>query len=145
MDGSQHYIAGERLLSDASFIGGHGYPVKRDGSLFQPGEHEALIGRAQAHFAAALAAAQALPLVVQMMGDCDEVTKWARAIGWTNESPARGGSEGCEICGCGDLGRAKGCIHCICHAPKHTCSPFDEELDPNCVACTKVAGEAGEG
>lgn len=85
MNGSQHYTAGERLLSDASFSGENGYPVRRDGTVFEPGEYAALISRAQAHATLALAAAQALPLVVQMMSDCDEVTRWAYAIGWIDE------------------------------------------------------------
>jgi hypothetical protein len=79
--GSEHYREGERLLSNASWIGADG-PVQRDGSLFQPGEYEALIARARTHFAAAEAAATALRAVLPLVGgDCTEVTEWARAIG----------------------------------------------------------------
>lgn len=82
MNGSQHYTAGERLLSDASFLTLSDQPIKRNGEPFAPGEREALIDRAMAHFAAAEAAAAALRAVLPLVGgDSDEVTEWARAIG----------------------------------------------------------------
>lgn len=81
MNGSQHYQEGERLLSNASFIGADG-PVQRDGSRFAPGEHCALVDRAMAHFAAAQVAATALAAVLPLVGgDSDEVTEWAGVIG----------------------------------------------------------------
>lgn len=57
MNREDHYREGERLLSDASHVDAYGNPVTRDGRLMQPDEHAALIGRARAHFAAALAEA----------------------------------------------------------------------------------------
>ena len=138
MKGSEHYRAGERLLSDASFAGEHGFPVKHDGSLFQPGEHEALIARAQAHFAAAQAAAAALEAVTWFAGDSPEVTEWARITGLF---PPRDGirSRACEFenhrmcagCGCG------------CHQPQHTCVPFDppEQRRADCEPCRDEAAK----
>lgn len=82
MKGSEHYREGERLLSEASYTDGHGNPVNKDGTLLMPGAHEARIRRAMAHFAAAQAAAIALPMVMKMMGDATEVTAWGNAIGW---------------------------------------------------------------
>lgn len=81
MNGSKHYIEAERLLSDASFVDRHGHPVSRQGNLLQPGEHAALIARAQIHATLALAAATALPTVAHFAGDNTEVTAWGKAIG----------------------------------------------------------------
>jgi hypothetical protein len=138
VNGSEHYREGERLLSDASFIETHGYPVKRDGSLFQPGEHEALIARATAHFAAAQAAATALEPVTWFAGDSAEITEWARITGLF---PPRDGvrSRACEFenhrtcAGCG----------CDCHKPAHTCVPFDppEERRDDCQRCRDEAAK----
>jgi hypothetical protein len=86
VNGSQHYQEGERLLSNASFIGADG-PVQRDGSRFEPGEHCALVDRAMAHFAAAQVAATALRAVLPLVGgDSAEITEWARAIGAFDDS-----------------------------------------------------------
>lgn len=75
MNGSEHYREGERLLSQASMFTHEGGP------FVDPARSAALAAMATAHFAAAQAAATALPTVVQMMGDSAEVTAWAIAIG----------------------------------------------------------------
>lgn len=61
MTGAEHYRAAEKLLSDASFTDSNGYAVRRDGSLFPPGEQAVLITRAQVHATLALAAATRRP------------------------------------------------------------------------------------
>lgn len=86
MTGAEHYREAERLLSDASFTGTHGHPVNRDGDLLQPGQHAALIARAQVHADLAKAAAAVLPTIVRFMGDNAEVTRWAKATGAYDES-----------------------------------------------------------
>lgn len=55
MNGSEHFRAGERVLSDASFCVSptDAAPMTRDGKRMDPTAHAALIGRAAAHFAAA--------------------------------------------------------------------------------------------
>lgn len=81
VNGSEHYRKGEQLLAQASHTNRYGIPVDKDGALLPPGVHEALLGRAQVHFAAAHAAATALPTVIRNMGDSEEIARWGRVTG----------------------------------------------------------------
>lgn len=84
MTGAEHYREAERVLSDASFTRSKGdlRPVTREGESITAEQHEAMLARAQVHATLALAAASALPVVTQMMGDAQEITAWGQAIGW---------------------------------------------------------------
>ncbi|MEU8040945.1 hypothetical protein [Streptosporangium sp. NPDC049078] len=88
MRGPDHYREGERLLSDASFVRSPDgpTPITRGGEEMHPAVHAALISRAQAHFAAAHAAAVALQAVLPLVGDDQQVTDWAKAIGVSNNT-----------------------------------------------------------
>ncbi|MET8334423.1 hypothetical protein [Streptosporangium canum] len=88
MTGPEHYRAGERLLSEASFVHSPDdpQPVNRRGAELHPTAHAALVGRAQAHFAAAGVAAMALQAVLPLVGDDQQVTDWAKAIGVTADT-----------------------------------------------------------
>lgn len=91
MNGAEHYRAAQKLLSQAS----HSHskedlwprnPV--NGADLDPVLHASLIARAQVHATLALAAASAMPAVLQMMGDDQEVTEWGKAIGWATAGRA---------------------------------------------------------
>jgi hypothetical protein len=88
MTGAEHYLAGEQLLSDASFVRSpeDPRPTSRHGGELSPVIHAALVGRAQAHFAAAGVAAMALQAVLPLVGDDQQVTDWAKAIGVTADT-----------------------------------------------------------
>lgn len=75
MNGPEHYKAAEKLLSRASFMDSRGRPTDGEAAAN-------LTALAQAHATLAHAAAAALPIVTQFMGDSDLVTAWGTAIGW---------------------------------------------------------------
>jgi hypothetical protein len=83
MNGPEHYRAAEHLLSDASFTDSYGNPVRRDGTLMNPGEHASLTSKAQVHATLALAAAAALQAALPLIGDDQQVSDWCKAIGTT--------------------------------------------------------------
>ncbi|MFE9391629.1 hypothetical protein [Streptomyces sp. NPDC006784] len=88
MTGPEHYREAEQLLSDASYQRDrNGHPVRKDGTTFQPGEHAALIARAQVHATLALAAATAAQLADRYVGDGAHINNWQPAIGWKPELP----------------------------------------------------------
>jgi hypothetical protein len=70
MTGPEHYREAERLIGERR--------KKRERVSPDSGE---LLAEAQVHATLADAAARALPTVVLMMGDNNEVTDWARATG----------------------------------------------------------------
>lgn len=77
MNGPEHYAAAQSLLSEASFLSGmHGYPVARDGRPLQPGEHEALLGKATVHALLAVAAVGAQLLADRYVGDGPHINEW---------------------------------------------------------------------
>lgn len=157
MDGSQHYTEAERLLSAASFTDFHGNPLDRNGNLLMPGALESLIARAKIHATLAQAAANVLPVITQMCGDSDQVTAWAKAIGWTNEPKVTrrdiadqddnpsGMSKECHNESCGEC---PGDCWCLCHQPRCTCIPWDDAADPGCPAhgqqATATAAPVGQ-
>lgn len=126
MNGSEHYKLGETLLANA---------WKRSAAddtvyINTPERRIELIATAQAHFAAAEAAATALPTVMKMMGDCTEVTAWARAIGaddqGTQKPPTDAAymSPNCELENHDEcIGEDVGC-QCLCHRPVSGEAPF---------------------
>lgn len=83
MTGPEHYIEAERLLSDASFAKGENgaFPVRRDGTAFAPGEHAALIARAQTHALLANAAARALIDETPHSDSMSEYRAWHEVAG----------------------------------------------------------------
>ena len=89
MTGPEHYKEGERLLSQASHVRSpdNHEPVHADGEPMPPAVHAALISRANAHFAAATAAANALSAALRLIGDDQQVTEWCKAIGATTSTP----------------------------------------------------------
>ncbi|MGW6009671.1 hypothetical protein [Streptomyces sp. NPDC055210] len=60
MNGPEHFLAAERLLSEASFVGVTGNPVTREGLPRRPEHRDALIAQAQVHATLAQVAAQVL-------------------------------------------------------------------------------------
>lgn len=119
MNGPQHFREAERLLSNASFEGTHGYPVRRDGSLFGPNEHEALIARAQIHATLALAAAVALAAPVDQEPDSGmppaDATAWHDAAGVkTRKRAAPDPNPSMTSCTCGPTAvlPCGGCRNC---------------------------------
>lgn len=78
MNGAWHYQEAERLL-------GESLRVKLGDAA-----HLGLVADAQAHATLALAAASALPVVLRMMGDDQEITEWGKAIGWSSSVKQNG-------------------------------------------------------
>lgn len=75
MHGAEHYEAAERLLSKALLL-----RSDSDSTPADPGAAH-LVAAAQVHATLALAAATALPTVVEYVGDVVETTEWAVAVG----------------------------------------------------------------
>lgn len=71
MTGPEHYDLAEHCLADATQADPN---ADRDDVMM-------LLRFAEVHAMLALAAAQTLPVIVQMMGDNTQVTEWARATG----------------------------------------------------------------
>ena len=84
MTGPEHYRAAERLLSEASFVRAPDDPRPVD--RLHPAAHAALIARAQVHATLADAATKALPVILPLVGDDQQVTDWARALGITTDT-----------------------------------------------------------
>lgn len=80
MRGPEHYAEAERLAQRADAL--------LELAATQHGEESAVAGfhmamaHAQVHATLAAAAAQALPTVIEFMGDSPLVTEWGRATGW---------------------------------------------------------------
>lgn len=113
MNGTDHYEAAERLLSQALMV-----RSKTDATPVDPGAAH-LVAAAQVHATLALAAATALPMVTQYVGDNEAITSWAQAI-----APARLTEPICHD-GCEDEGR-DGC-HGICNDRRAAKPIIDEE------------------
>lgn len=69
MNGAGHYLESEQW-------------IKRAGGTPQYEARMEMLAAAQVHAILALAAAQALPVVAQMLGDDAQITEWGRAIEW---------------------------------------------------------------
>ncbi|MCK2219757.1 hypothetical protein MF672_039070 [Actinomadura sp. ATCC 31491] len=74
MTGPEHYHEGERLLQESQTEEAPEWVMAR-------------AQQAQAHFAAADAAATALAAALPLIGDDQQVTDWAKAIGVTFTTP----------------------------------------------------------
>lgn len=69
MTGAEHFAKAEQLLSEVD-------PYETDRGS------DTTLAAAQVHATLALAAANAMPSVTAMCGDDDQITEWAKTIGW---------------------------------------------------------------